>query len=274
MIRVEQLVKVYGKRRVVDGVDLEVGSGEVVGLLGSNGAGKTTTFTMVVGLVKPTAGRILLNEKPISHLPMHKRSRLGISYLAQEASVFRHMSVEDNLRVVWQELGISSSEQKVRMNRLLAEFNLEKVRHSKGFQLSGGERRRVEIARALAFNPSFLLLDEPFTGIDPIQVAEIQHIVGSLKGRGMGILITDHNVRETLAITDRTYIIREGKILVSGDPETVVGSELARKFYLGEHYQVGSLQRRNSTLVEEPVSASLGSGDGALFSPSVEAPIP
>ncbi len=241
MIRVQQLCKVYGRRRVVDGVDLDVRQGEVVGLLGANGAGKTTTFTMVVGLVKPTSGRILLNDKPIGHLPMHKRSRLGISYLAQEASVFRHMSVEDNLRLVWQELGIGSAEQKKRMDHLLTEFNLEKVRKSKGIHLSGGERRRVEIARALAFNPSFLLLDEPFTGIDPIQVAEIQEIVGRLKSKGMGVLITDHNVRETLAITDRAYIIREGKILVSGDAATIVSSELARKYYLGERYQMGYL---------------------------------
>lgn len=239
MIKAEGLVKTFGKRRVVDGVSLEVNQGEVVGLLGSNGAGKTTTFTMVVGLVRPSAGQIFLDNKPIGHLAMHRRARLGISYLAQEASVFRHLSVEDNLRLVWQALGVSRAEQRTRMAQLLSEFNLEKVRKSRGIQLSGGERRRVEIARALAVNPRFLLLDEPFTGIDPIQVAEIQEIVGRLRQKGMGVLITDHNVRETLAITDRAYIIREGKILVAGDAKTIAASELARKFYLGDKYQTG-----------------------------------
>ena len=239
MISATNMVKVFGKRRVVDGVSLTVNEGEVVGLLGANGAGKTTTFTMVVGLVKPTAGVIQLDGKPIGHLPMHSRARLGISYLAQEASVFRHLTVEQNLRLVWQETGVSRAEQRERMEQLISEFNLDKVRRSKGIQLSGGERRRVEIARALAVRPRFLLLDEPFTGIDPIQVAEIQEIVGRLRSQGMGVLITDHNVRETLAITDRAYIIREGKILVSGDAKTIAASELARKFYLGDKYQTG-----------------------------------
>jgi lipopolysaccharide export system ATP-binding protein len=223
----------------VDGVSLEVSQGEVVGLLGSNGAGKTTTFTMVVGLVKPTSGKILLDGAPIGHLSMYKRARLGVSYLAQEASVFRYMSVEDNLRLVWQEHRVPAAEQKVRLDRLVEEFALQKVLKSKGIQLSGGERRRVEIARALAIDPRFLLLDEPFTGIDPIQVAEIQEVVSRLKGRGIGVLITDHNVRETLAITDRSYIIRDGKILVAGDARSIASSPIARKFYLGEKFQTG-----------------------------------
>lgn len=239
MIRVDNLVKVYGRRRVVDGVSLEVSQGEVVGLLGSNGAGKTTTFTMVVGLVKPTAGNIFLDEKSIGRKPMHKRASLGISYLAQEASVFRHMTVEENFKLVWQEHGTPWKVQKARLAELVEEFALEKVVKAKAIQLSGGERRRVEIARALAIFPRFLLLDEPFTGIDPIQVAEIQEIVGRLKKRGLGVLITDHNVRETLAITDRAYIIRDGKILVSGDAPSIAASPLARKFYLGEKYQTG-----------------------------------
>lgn len=239
MITATDMVKVFGKRRVVDGVSFNVNEGEVVGLLGANGAGKTTTFTMVVGLVKPTSGVIELDGKPIGHLPMHRRARLGISYLAQEASVFRYLTVEQNLKLVWQETGVSRKEQRERMDQLISEFNLDKVRRSKGVQLSGGERRRVEIARALAVKPRFLMLDEPFTGIDPIQVAEIQEIVGRLRRKGMGVLITDHNVRETLAITDRAYIIREGKILVSGDAKTIAASELARKFYLGEKYQTG-----------------------------------
>ena len=249
MIKVQDLVKSYGKRRVVDGVCLDVNEGEVVGLLGSNGAGKTTTFTMVVGLVKPSAGQIFLDDKPIGHLAMHQRARLGISYLAQEPSVFRHLTVEENLRLVWQELGVSRAQQRERMDQLMAEFNLDKVRRSSGLSLSGGERRRVEIARALAVKPRFLLLDEPFTGIDPIQVAEIQEIVGRLRKQGMGVLITDHNVRETLAITDRAYIIREGKILVAGDAKTIVASELARKFYLGEKYQTGFEQNGKGTEV-------------------------
>ena len=239
MILAQDLVKIYGRRKVVDGVAIQVAQGEVVGLLGANGAGKTTTFTMVVGLVKPTSGKIFLDDKPIGHLPMHRRARLGISYLAQEASVFRHMSVEDNLRLVWQEHGVPRKVQKERLEQLVEEFHLHKVTRSNGSTLSGGERRRVEIARALAVMPRFLMLDEPFTGIDPIQVAEIQEIIGRLRKRGLGVLITDHNVRETLAITDRAYIIRDGTILVSGDAPTIAASPLARQYYLGEKYQTG-----------------------------------
>jgi len=239
VIVARELVKVFGRRRVVDGVELQVEDGEVVGLLGSNGAGKTTTFAMVVGLVRPTEGQIKLDDRVIGHLPMYRRARLGISYLAQEPSVFRHLTVEENLRLVWQETGLPKKRQNEMLEQLVEEFALHKVVRSEGVQLSGGERRRVEIARALAVSPRFLLLDEPFTGIDPIAVNEIQEIIKRLRDRGMGILITDHNVRETLAITDRAYIIRDGRILVSGDSATISASPLARKYYLGEKYQTG-----------------------------------
>lgn len=245
MIRASDLVKTYSGRRVVDGVGLEVSPGEVVGLLGSNGAGKTTTFTMIVGLVKPTTGKIFLDNKSIGHLPLHRRARLGISYLAQEASAFRTLTVDENLRLVLQERSITGRVQQQRIDELLEEFGLHERRHSQAISLSGGERRRLEIARALAYHPRFLLLDEPFTGIDPIQVGEIQEIVRRLRGRGLGVLITDHNVRETLAITDRAYIIREGKILVSGDAASITSSPIARKYYLGDKYQTG---------FEEPVA--------------------
>ncbi len=238
MIRAVNLAKVYSKRRVVDGVDLEVKPGEVVGLLGANGAGKTTTFTMIVGLVRPSAGKIFLDDKSIGHLPLYRRARLGISYLAQEASAFRSLTVEENLRLVLQERRIQGKTQQARVNELLEEFGLEPRRANQAISLSGGERRRLEIARALAYHPRFLLLDEPFTGIDPIQVAEIQGIVRRLRERGLGVLITDHNVRETLAITDRAYVIQEGKILVAGDPPTIASSPVARKFYLGENYSL------------------------------------
>ncbi|MCR5662756.1 MAG: LPS export ABC transporter ATP-binding protein [bacterium] len=238
-IEVSKLVKVYKKRRVVNEVELTVSSGEVVGLLGSNGAGKTTTFYMVVGLVKPESGRIILDGEDVADLPMHIRARKGIGYLAQEASAFRKLTVEENLCLLWQVHGVSKAEQKERLEQLLEKYDLKKVRRSKAMELSGGERRRLEIARALATKPSYLLLDEPFSGVDPIAVATIQGIIKQLKEQGLGILITDHNVRETLAITDRAYIIREGRIMVSGTAKEIANNPDARKYYLGENFRTG-----------------------------------
>lgn len=238
-IEVKELVKSFKRRRVVDGVSLDVSQGEVVGLLGANGAGKTTTFSMVVGLLKPDKGSIFLGGKDIARYPIHKRARAGVAYLAQEASVYRNLTVEQNITLAWEIHGMKRKERKERLDQLLDDFSLGKVRKSLGITLSGGERRRVEIARSLAIDPKFLLLDEPFTGVDPIAVAEIQDIILKLKGRNIGVLITDHNVRETLAITDRSYIIREGQILVSGDAATIATSPLARKYYLGEKFETG-----------------------------------
>lgn len=238
-IEVRELVKSFKRRRVVDGVSLDVSQGEVVGLLGSNGAGKTTTFAMVVGLLKPDGGAIFLGGKDIARYPIHRRARAGVAYLAQESSVYRGLSVEANITLAWEVNGMPRKEQKRRLEQLLEDFSLQKVRKSLGIQLSGGERRRVEIARSLATDPKFLLLDEPFSGIDPIAVAEIQDIIRGLKDRNIGVLITDHNVRETLAICERSYIIRDGKIMVSGDARTIASSPLARKYYLGERFQTG-----------------------------------
>ncbi len=238
-LEVQHLRKTFGQRTVVKDVSLHVAGGEVVGLLGANGAGKTTCFSMIVGLVKPDSGSITLRGQDISQFPMFERARTGLSYLPQEASVFRPLSVEDNLRMIWQVTGVSEEEQDELLEELLTDLNLHKVRHSLGIELSGGERRRVEIARCLAGKPEYILLDEPFSGVDPLAVAEIQEIVAQLKTKGMGILITDHNVRETLAITDRAYIIREGEILVEGDAVTITESPLARKYYLGDKYQTG-----------------------------------
>lgn len=238
-IEVRELVKSFSRRCVVKGVSLDVSQGEVVGLLGANGAGKTTTFSMVVGLLKPDDGKILLDGKDIAKYPIHKRARAGVAYLAQEPSVYRHLTVEQNITLAWEILKVPKKERKERLEALLEDFSLHKVRKSLGVQLSGGERRRVEIARSLAIEPKFLLLDEPFTGVDPIAVAEIQDIVRRLKQRNIGVLITDHNVRETLAITDRSYIIREGQILVHGDAATIASSALARKYYLGERFETG-----------------------------------
>lgn len=237
-IQTSSLIKTYRTRRVVNDVSIEVNRGEVVGLLGPNGAGKTTTFYMVVGLVRPNDGKITLDGEDVSHLPMHLRARKGIGYLAQEPSVFRKLSVEDNLLAVWELLGIPKKEQKERLEELLEEFHITKIRKSKGSQLSGGERRRVEIARAMATNPSFLLLDEPFSGIDPLAISDIQKMIRQLKNRNLGILITDHNVRDTLAITDRAYILSEGRIVEAGDPHHIANSEIARKFYLGEEFSL------------------------------------
>lgn len=238
-IEIKELVKSFKRRRVVDGVSLDVSQGEVVGLLGSNGAGKTTTFSMIVGLLKPDKGSILLGGRDIAKYPIHKRARAGVAYLAQEASVYRGLSVEKNITLAWEVYAMPRKERQRRLDELLDDFSLQKVRKSLGIQLSGGERRRVEIARSLAIEPKFLLLDEPFTGVDPIAVAEIQDIIRRLKARNIGVLITDHNVRETLAICERSYIIREGKILVHGDAATIASSPLARKYYLGERFQTG-----------------------------------
>lgn len=237
-LKSDNLFKYYGKRCVVEGVSLKVNQGEIVGLLGPNGAGKTTTFYMVVGFIQPNDGRVFLDDQEITHLPMYKRARKGIGYLPQEASVFRKMSVEDNLKAVLEMSGLSKEAQEERMESLIDEFSLQKVRKSNGDTLSGGERRRTEIARALATDPKFILLDEPFAGIDPIAVEDIQSIVAKLKTKNIGILITDHNVQETLSITDRAYLMFEGKILRSGTAEELAADELVRKVYLGRHFEL------------------------------------
>lgn len=237
-IVVKDLVKRYSARQVVSGVSLAVDRGEVVGLLGPNGAGKTTTFYMVVGLERPTKGTVELDGRDITHLPMHLRARLGIGYLAQEASIFRKLTVEGNILAVLEAQGIRGAEAREILEGLLKELDIGHIRKQMGYMLSGGERRRVEIARALALKPGFILLDEPFTGVDPIAVAEIQEIIGKLKKSGLGVLITDHSVRETLAIVDRAYILHQGKILVSGGAEEVAKSPLARRFYLGERFSM------------------------------------
>lgn len=234
----DSLVKVYRSRRVVDGVSLQVHTGEVVGLLGPNGAGKTTTFYQMVGFIKPASGKVFLNDQDITGLPMYKRARMGIGYLPQEASIFRRMTVEENVRAILQTRNLAKAEEQERCDALLEDLGVAHLRKSRGFQLSGGERRRVEIARALAADPSFILLDEPFAGIDPIAVQDIQTIVEGLKDRGLGVLITDHNVHETLSITDRAYILFEGKIAVSGTPEEIVEDAQARRLYLGEGFRL------------------------------------
>ncbi len=235
---VQDLVKVYGKRRVVNSVSVQVTKGEVVGLLGPNGAGKTTTFHMFTGMIKPTSGKVFLNQQDITRLPMYKRAQLGVGYLAQEPSVFRKLTVEQNLLLVLQTLGISRKEQKERLEILLDELNIRKLRKSRADTLSGGERRRTEITRALITNPDFILLDEPFVGVDPIAVEDIQKIVVSLKDRGIGVLITDHNVHETLSITNRSYLMFEGRILKSGTSEYLANDEDARRLYLGEAFKL------------------------------------
>jgi lipopolysaccharide export system ATP-binding protein len=232
----DRLVKVYNKRKVVNEVNLEINRGEVVGLLGSNGAGKTTTFYMIVGLIHPDKGRVLFKDKDITNTPMYKRSRMGLGYLAQEPSIFRKLSVKENILLILEALGIDLVEREKRCRNMLKELEISHLSEYKGYMLSGGERRRVEIARTLASSPSFILLDEPFTGVDPIAVYDIQEIIGYLKERGLGILVTDHNVRETMKITDRTYIMHDGKILASGHPSEVANSEVTRKYYLGERF--------------------------------------
>ena len=237
-LRAENLVKIYKQRKVVNDVSIEVSQGEIVGLLGPNGAGKTTSFYMIVGLIKPFSGKIFLDNKEITKEPMYRRARSGVGYLAQEASVFRKMTVEDNILSVLQFTKLSKKEQQNKVESLLEEFGLAHIRKSMGISLSGGERRRTEIARALAVDPSFILLDEPFAGVDPIAVEDIQSVVSRLKERNIGILITDHNVRETLSITDRAYLLFEGEILKSGTASELVEDEQVRKVYLGKNFEL------------------------------------
>lgn len=236
VLRTEGLVKRYGKRTVANGVTINVRQGEIVGLLGPNGAGKTTSFYMTTGLVVPNEGHVYLNDQDITNYPVYKRARAGIGYLPQEASVFRKLSVEDNIMAVLEMTGLSHEDQVEHLEGLIKEFRLTKVRKNKGDQLSGGERRRTEIARCLAIDPKFIMLDEPFAGVDPIAVEDIQHIVWRLKYRNIGILITDHNVQETLSITDRAYLLFEGKILFQGNPEELASNPIVRKNYLSENF--------------------------------------
>lgn len=238
ILRAENLEKIYGARKVVKGVSIQVAQREIVGLLGPNGAGKTTTFYMTVGFVKPNAGHVYLDDEEITSLPMYKRAQKGVGYLPQEASVFRKLSVEDNIKAVLEMTTLSKVEQKNKLEELISEFNLDHVRKSNGDTLSGGERRRTEIARALATSPKFILLDEPFAGIDPIAVEDIQAIVEKLKDKNIGILITDHNVQETLSITDRAYLMFEGNILKAGTAEELAADEMVRKVYLGKNFEL------------------------------------
>lgn len=234
----ENLVKYYGRRKVVDDVSVHVTTGEIVGLLGPNGAGKTTTFYMMTGLIRPNRGKIVIADKNITPLPMYKRARLGIGYLSQEPSVFRKLTVEENLMSILELLPIRRSDRKERRDKLLEEFSITHIAKNKGYQLSGGERRRVEIARSLVTNPKFMLLDEPFSGIDPIAVNDIQKIVIGLKSRGIGVLITDHNVHETLAITDRSYLLYSGRLLKEGSAEFLANDEEAKQIYLGDKFKL------------------------------------
>lgn len=238
ILKAEHLIKKYRQRTVVNDVSFEVAQGEIVGLLGPNGAGKTTSFYMIVGLIKPNEGHVYLDGEEITEAPMYRRAQKGIGYLAQEASVFRKLSVESNIMAVLEIHHKDKAERKEKLEQLLDEFSLHRVRKNRGDLLSGGERRRTEIARALAANPNFILLDEPFAGVDPIAVEEIQTIVSKLKHRNIGILITDHNVQETLSITDRAYLLTEGKIMLDGTPEEIAVNEMARKFYLGRNFEL------------------------------------
>ncbi|GAB2778567.1 LPS export ABC transporter ATP-binding protein [Salinimicrobium soli] len=237
-LRADTLIKSYKGREVVKGISLEVNQGEIVGLLGPNGAGKTTSFYMIVGLIKPNGGRIYLDREDITKFPMYKRAQYGIGYLAQEASVFRKLSIEDNIMSVLELTKLSKKERQMKMESLIDEFGLGHIRKNRGDLLSGGERRRTEIARALATDPNFILLDEPFAGVDPVAVEDIQRIVAQLKEKNIGILITDHNVQETLAITDRTYLMFEGRILKAGIPEELAEDEMVRKVYLGQNFEL------------------------------------
>jgi lipopolysaccharide export system ATP-binding protein len=237
-LRTEDLVKSYRGRRVVDGISIEVASGEIVGLLGQNGAGKTTTFYMIMGLVRPASGSIFLGDTDVTDLPMHVRARMGVGYLSQEPSVFRKLTVEDNIKAILETLGMTRQEMESRLTGLVEDLGIDHLRKSRAYTLSGGERRRLEIARALVTSPRFMLLDEPFSGIDPIAVQDIQSIIRKLKAKGLGLLITDHNVRETLSITDRSYIVAEGKILVAGKSEDLANDPIAREAYFGERFSL------------------------------------
>ena len=238
ILRAENIVKKYRKRTVVKGVSFEVNQGEIVGLLGPNGAGKTTSFYMIVGLIKPLTGKIFLDDQEITNLPVYKRAQKGIGYLSQEPSVFRQMSIEDNILSVLEMTKLPKDVQHEKVEKLLSEFGLQHIRKSKGYQLSGGERRRTEIARALAIDPKFILLDEPFAGVDPIAVEDIQHIVKTLKEKNIGVLITDHNVHETLNITDRSYLLYEGSIMKAGTAEELASDEEVRRVYLGQNFEL------------------------------------
>ncbi|MBP9854248.1 MAG: LPS export ABC transporter ATP-binding protein [Candidatus Omnitrophica bacterium] len=238
LLETKNLIKSYGGRRVVDGLSISVGRSEIVGLLGPNGAGKTTTFYMAVGIIQPNSGQILFDNDDITKKSIHQRSRLGMGYLAQEPSIFRKLTVEQNIMAILETLDISPRERRKRLESLLEELNISHLAKSKAYTLSGGERRRLEITRALVTNPSFLLLDEPFSGIDPIVVAEAQEIIKELKNRGLGILLTDHNVRETLSITDRAYLVADGRILISGTAQDLINDPEARKIYLGEKFRM------------------------------------
>lgn len=249
-LRIESLVKEYRRRRVVNNVSLNVKKGEVVGLLGPNGAGKTTTFYMIVGLTKPDSGTVILNGDNISDLPMYQRARKGIGYLTQEPSIFRKLTVEDNIKAILETLPISRNEFQTRLNSILSELGILRVAKQKAYVLSGGERRRVEIARTLVCSPSYILLDEPFAGIDPLAVEDIKNIVNQLRQKGIGILITDHNVRDTLEITDRAYIITDGSILASGSSESIAASPDVRRLYLGEKFQLLQTSEANSHSLE------------------------
>lgn len=238
LLEAKNLVKTYGGRRVVDGLTISVGRSEIVGLLGPNGAGKTTSFYMVVGIVSPDEGSVIFDQEDITKKPIHERCRLGMGYLAQESSIFRKLTVQENIMAVLETLPIGPRERKRRLESLLEELNISHLAKSRAYTLSGGERRRLEITRALVTNPSFLLLDEPFSGIDPIVVAEAQEIIRDLKKRGLGILLTDHNVRETLSITDRAYLVADGRILISGTAQDLINDQKARKIYLGEKFSM------------------------------------
>jgi len=250
ILKAVELVKTFRGREIVRGVNIEIQEGEIVGLLGPNGAGKTTIFYIVVGLTRPESGNVFLSKREITRLPMYQRARLGIGYLPQEPSVFRKLTVEENILAILETMSLTGRERKTRAEMLMEELNILHVKDTKAYALSGGERRRVEICRTLVTSPYFILLDEPFAGIDPIAVIDIQNIISQLKKRGIGILITDHNVRETLEITDRAYIINEGEIIDSGSPEEIARSEKARKFYLGENFTFINLRTRIARISE------------------------